>query len=71
MLIFIQHYNYPVRLHSAIGFVTPLDRLENRHLQIFADRDKKFESARQTCKLKRENTSEKQLKSHAQTGHSR
>jgi putative transposase len=55
---FIGHYN-SVRLHSAIGFVTPLDWLENRHLQIFAERDKKLESARQTRKLKRENTSEK------------
>ena len=48
-----------VRLHSAIGFVTPLDRLENHHIEIFAERDKKLESARQTRKLKRENTSEK------------
>jgi hypothetical protein len=55
---FIEHYN-SVRLHSAIGFVTPLGRLENRHIQIFAERDKKLESARQTRKLKRENTSEK------------
>jgi putative transposase len=55
---FIEHYN-SLRLHSALGFVTPLDRLQNRHLQIFTDRDKKLESARQTRKLKRENTSEK------------
>jgi hypothetical protein len=50
-----------VRLHSAIGFVTPLDRLENRHLQIFADRDKKLESARQTRKSKRDSASKSSL----------
>lgn len=43
------------RLHSAIGFITPKDRLENRHLHIFADRDKKLESARHQRKLNREN----------------
>jgi transposase InsO family protein len=51
---FIDHYN-DVRLHSAIGFITPKDRLENRHLQIFALRDKRLESARQQRKLNREN----------------
>jgi transposase InsO family protein len=51
---FIDHYN-DVRLHSAIGFLAPKDRLQSRHLQIFADRDKKLESARHQRKLNREN----------------
>lgn len=50
---FINHYN-DVRLHSAIGFIAPLHRLQNRHLEIFANRDKKLESARQQRKLKRQ-----------------
>lgn len=49
---FIHHYN-TVRLHSAIGYVTPKDRLENRHLEIFQARDKKLEAAREKRRLKR------------------
>jgi putative transposase len=50
---FIDHYN-TVRLHSAIGYVTPKDRLENRHLEIFQARDKKLEAAREKRRLKRQ-----------------
>ncbi|MEA3148837.1 MAG: hypothetical protein QOI53_4502, partial [Verrucomicrobiota bacterium] len=32
-----------MRLYSAIGFVTRLDRLEDHHIEIFAERDKKLE----------------------------
>ena len=42
---FIEHYNI-VRLHSAIGFVTPKDMLEGRAPAIFAARDRKLEEAR-------------------------
>lgn len=52
---FIDHYN-TTRLHSAIGYITPADRLANRQTAIFADRDQKLESARQTRKLKRQQT---------------
>src|SRR5206468_2570582 len=38
---FVAYYNN-VRLHSAIGYVTPKDRLEGRQRQIFADRDRKL-----------------------------
>jgi putative transposase len=41
----VQHYN-TIRLHSAIGYLTPLDQLEGRAEQIFADRDRKLEAAR-------------------------
>ena len=43
---FVTHYN-TVCLHSAIGYITPVDRLTGRHLQIFAARDKKLDAARQ------------------------
>jgi transposase InsO family protein len=42
---FVSHYN-TVRLHSAIGYITPKDKLEGRAEQIFADRDRKLAQAR-------------------------
>jgi transposase InsO family protein len=45
MAEYVRHYN-TVRLHSAIGYSTPLDRLEGRAEQIFAARDAKLEAAR-------------------------
>src|ERR1700757_1978587 len=51
---FVDHYN-TVRLHSAIGYVTPADRLAGRHLEIFVERDRKLELARQSRKTKRWN----------------
>jgi hypothetical protein len=43
---FVQHYNH-VRLHSAIGYVTPADKLAGREGEIFAARDSKLEAARE------------------------
>ena len=42
---YVEHYN-TVRLHSAIGYVTPADKLAGREQQIFAARDAKLEAAR-------------------------
>jgi putative transposase len=50
---FVEHYNQ-VRLHSAIGFVAPKDRLENHHLEIYAARDQKLAAAREKRKMKRQ-----------------
>ena len=50
---FIEHYN-TVRLHSAIGYVAPKDRLENRHEEIFKARDQKLEAAREKRRIKRQ-----------------
>ena len=36
-----------VRLHSAIGFVTPCDKLVGRKNVVWAERDRKLEAARQ------------------------
>lgn len=42
---FVDHYNV-VRLHSAIGYVAPKDKLEGRAAQIRAERDRKLEEER-------------------------
>ena len=46
---YVEHYN-TVRLHSAIGYVTPKDKLEGRDKEIFAERDRKLEAARERRK---------------------
>lgn len=51
---FVEHYN-TVRLHSALGYVTPQDRLEGRHTQIYATRDRKLEAAREARRQRRAN----------------
>ncbi len=43
---YVTQYN-EVRLHSAIGYVTPKDMLEGRADSIHADRDRKLEAARE------------------------
>jgi transposase InsO family protein len=43
---FVVHYN-EVRLHSAIGYVTPADKLAGRDTRIFAERDRKLDVARE------------------------
>jgi putative transposase len=43
---FVIHYN-DLRLHSAIGFVTPRQKLEGQECRIFAERDQKLAAARE------------------------
>lgn len=50
---FIEHYNAK-RLHSAIGYITPLDKLEGKAQLIFNARDRKLEAARAARKQQRE-----------------
>ena len=50
---FVEYYN-TVRLHSAIGYITPKDKLEGREKEIFAARDRKLEAARERRKEKRQ-----------------
>ncbi len=50
---YVDHYN-TVRLHSAIGFVTPADMLAGRQAEIHAARDRKLEEARRQRQLRRQ-----------------
>jgi putative transposase len=43
---FVEHYNH-VRLHSAIGYITPADKIAGRESAIFAERDRKLAEARE------------------------
>lgn len=50
---YVKHYNR-VRLHSAIGYIAPADKLAGREAEIFAGRDRKLEEARQSRKARRQ-----------------
>lgn len=50
---FVQHYNH-VRLHSAIGYVTPADKLAGLADVITEERDRKLEQARKRRALARQ-----------------
>jgi putative transposase len=52
---YVEHYNQ-VRLHSAIGYVAPADKLAGRETEIFAARDRKLAEARERRKEQREMT---------------
>ena len=50
---YVEHYN-ETRLHSAIGYVTPHDKLHGREEEIFVARDHKLEAAREVRGQKRD-----------------
>jgi len=50
---YIEHYNN-IRLHSAIGYIAPADKLAGRDEEIFKERDRKLEEARELRKMKRQ-----------------
>jgi len=49
---FVEHYNER-RLHSAIGYISPRDKLEGNDKQIIAERDRKLADAREKRKQNR------------------
>ena len=51
--IYVQYYN-DERLHSAIGYIAPKDKLEGRETAIFSERDRKLEAARERRRIKRQ-----------------
>lgn len=50
---YVRHYN-EVRLHSAIGYITPSDKLHGREKQILAERDRRLEQARERRRAARQ-----------------
>jgi len=59
---YVAHYN-GVRLHSALGYVTPQAKLEGREAGIFAARDRKLEAARERRKAARQAARQEALES--------
>jgi hypothetical protein len=54
---YIEHYN-TVRLHSSIGYIAPVNKLNSRDSEIFKERDQKHEAAREQLRIKRQPTSQ-------------
>ncbi len=50
---YVEKYNN-VRLHSAIGYIAPKDKLEGHEQEIFAERDRKLQQAREERKSQRQ-----------------
>ena len=49
---YVRRYN-EVRLHSAIGYITPADKMAGRDKAIFTERDRKLEAARAARQARR------------------
>jgi hypothetical protein len=54
---YVEHYN-SVRLHSAIGYVTPQDKLLGHDTALFAQRDRQLAQARERLKQLRQTRQE-------------
>ena len=56
---YVLHYN-EVRLHSAIDYVTPADKLNGKAQEIVDARDRKLEAARESRRVKRQQANRSQ-----------
>ena len=56
---YVAQYN-EVRLHSALGYVTPIDKLYGREKAIFEERDRKLQVARERRARNRERMNEEE-----------
>ena len=50
---YVRHYN-EVRLHSAIDYVAPIDKINGKAKEIVEARDRKLEAARESRRFKRQ-----------------
>jgi len=57
---YVAHYN-DERLHSAIGYIAPKNKLEGREQEIFAERDRRLEAARERRKRNAMNRKEESV----------
>ena len=57
---FVEYYNQ-ARLHSALGYITPADKLAGRENEIGAARDAKLETARERRRLARQAAAEQDV----------
>jgi putative transposase len=64
---YVDRYN-TVRLHSAIGYVTPQDMLTGRQAEIHAARDRKLEQARRQRQLRRQQAASSLFSQSGSTG---
>ena len=49
---FVEYYN-ATRLHSSIGYIAPLDFMDGKAPQIWSERDRKLEQARELRRQRR------------------
>lgn len=57
---YVRHYN-EVRLHSALGYVTPIDKLLGREQMIWQERDRKLAAARERRRQERHKLHDRHL----------